>query len=148
MSAPGCPLQVRANTPANPWRAFHFHPMADASTESLQTSKNSQLKNHPPFRDRQNSLLIDFNLVALYFKIKSAMKTKLKLTAVFEEAEEGGYITFIEELPGVNSQGETLEEAKSNLLEAMHMVLESHREISEKAIANKKITKETLELIS
>ena len=76
------------------------------------------------------------------------MKTKLKLTAVFEEAEEGGYITFIEELPGVNSQGETIEEAKSNLLEAMHMVLESHREISEKAIANKKITKETLELIS
>jgi len=40
------------------------------------------------------------------------MKTKLKLTAVFEEAEEGGYIGFVEELPGVNTQGETLEQAK------------------------------------
>ncbi len=45
------------------------------------------------------------------------MKTKLKLTAVFEETEEGGYIAFIEEIPGVNTQGETLEESKANLLD-------------------------------
>lgn len=76
------------------------------------------------------------------------MKTKLKLTAVFEEAQEGGYISFIEELPGVNSQGETMEEAKENLVEALHLVLESHREISEAQIKNKKITRESLELVS
>ena len=76
------------------------------------------------------------------------MKTKLKLTAVFEEAEEGGYISFIEELPGVNSQGETMEEAKENLVEALHLVLESHREISEAGIKNKKITRESLEFVS
>ncbi len=42
------------------------------------------------------------------------MKAKLELTAVFEEAHEGGYIAFIEEIPGVNTQEETLD--KQNLI--------------------------------
>ena len=74
------------------------------------------------------------------------MKTKLKLTAVFEEAEEGGYIGFVEELPGVNTQGETLEQAKSNLLEALDLVLDTQRKLSEKELINKKIIRESLEL--
>lgn len=74
-----------------------------------------------------------------------AMKTKMKLTAVFEEAEEGGYIAFIEELPGVNTQGETLEESKVNLLEALELVLKSQRELSEKELSNRKVIKELLE---
>jgi predicted RNase H-like HicB family nuclease len=73
------------------------------------------------------------------------MKSKLKLTAIFEEVEEGGYIAFLEELPGVNSQGETLEEAKQNLLEALELVMESQREISEASMVNKKFIKEPLE---
>ena len=73
------------------------------------------------------------------------MKAKIKLTAVFEEAEEGGYIAFIEELPGVNSQGETLEESKANLLEALEMVLQSQRELSEKELGNRKLIKEPVE---
>ena len=73
------------------------------------------------------------------------MKTKLKLTAVFEEAEEGGFIAFIEELPGVNTQGETLEESKTNLLEALELVLQTQREISEKERGNRKFIKESLE---
>lgn len=73
------------------------------------------------------------------------MKTKLRLTAVFEEAEEGGYIAFIEELPGVNTQGETLEESKANLLEALDLVMESQRELSEKEQGNRKFIKESLE---
>ncbi|MBY0435839.1 MAG: type II toxin-antitoxin system HicB family antitoxin [Cyclobacteriaceae bacterium] len=72
------------------------------------------------------------------------MKTKMKLTAIFEEAEEGGYIAFIEELPGVNSQGETLEESKVNLLEALEMVLQAQRDLSEKELQNKKYIKEQL----
>jgi len=76
------------------------------------------------------------------------MKIKLNLTAFFEEAKEGGYITFIEEIQGINSQGETVEEAKSNLLEALHIVLDTHREISVATTINKKLTKESLELIS
>ncbi len=46
-------------------------------------------------------------------------ENNLELTAVFEEAEEGGYIAFFEELPGVNTQGETLQEAKANLADAL-----------------------------
>jgi predicted RNase H-like HicB family nuclease len=73
------------------------------------------------------------------------MKTKMKLTAIFEEAEEGGFVAFIEELPGVNTQGETLEESKTNLLEALEMVLQTQRELSEKELGNRKFIKEALE---
>ncbi len=73
------------------------------------------------------------------------MKTKMKLTAIFEEAEEGGFVAFIEELPGVNTQGETLEESKANLLEALELVLQTQRELSEKELGNRKYIKEALE---
>lgn len=49
-------------------------------------------------------------------------------TAVFEEAEEGGYAAWVEELPGAISQGETLEEARENLKEAIELILEVNRE--------------------
>ncbi len=45
-------------------------------------------------------------------------------TAVFEEAPEGGYTAFVEELPGAISQGETLDEARENLREAIELILE------------------------
>jgi predicted RNase H-like HicB family nuclease len=75
------------------------------------------------------------------------MKASLKLTAVFEEVEEGGYISYIEEIPGVNSQGETLEEAKSNLAEALELILDTQRIISRQEQENKKVIRETLELV-
>ena len=53
----------------------------------------------------------------------------MKLTAVFEPAKEGGYTCFVEENPAAISQGETLEEAKSNLLDALQLVMECQREI-------------------
>ncbi|HUI85460.1 MAG TPA: type II toxin-antitoxin system HicB family antitoxin [Candidatus Binatia bacterium] len=43
----------------------------------------------------------------------------MKLTAVFEPAKEGGYTCFVEEIPAAISQGETLEEAKANLRDAL-----------------------------
>jgi predicted RNase H-like HicB family nuclease len=46
-------------------------------------------------------------------------------TAVFVEDPKGGYSAYVEEIPGANSQGETLEEAKENLKEALQMVLET-----------------------
>lgn len=57
---------------------------------------------------------------------------KLKLTAVFEPAPEGGYTCHFEELPEVFSEGETLDEAKANLLDALAQVLEYHREEARK----------------
>jgi predicted RNase H-like HicB family nuclease len=51
------------------------------------------------------------------------MRRHLKLTAVFRKVPEG-YIAFIEELPGANIQGRTLDEARNNLREAAALVLE------------------------
>lgn len=47
-------------------------------------------------------------------------------TAVFERAEEGGYVGWVEEIPEAMSQGETLSEAKNNLLDALKLVIEMH----------------------
>jgi predicted RNase H-like HicB family nuclease len=52
----------------------------------------------------------------------------MELTVVFREVCEG-YIAWVEELPGANSQGATLDEARSNLKEAVQLVLEANREL-------------------
>jgi predicted RNase H-like HicB family nuclease len=52
--------------------------------------------------------------------------TQMNLTAVFLKVPEG-YIGFVEELPGANTQGATLEEARANLTEAVAMVLDANR---------------------
>jgi predicted RNase H-like HicB family nuclease len=57
---------------------------------------------------------------------------KLKLTAVFEPAPEGGFTCHFEELPEVFSEGETLAEAKTNLLDGLTQVMEYHREEARK----------------
>ncbi|MGL6097919.1 MAG: type II toxin-antitoxin system HicB family antitoxin [Fimbriiglobus sp.] len=51
----------------------------------------------------------------------------MTLTAVFLPVPEG-YVAFVEELPGANTQGDTLEEARENLREAVALVLEANRE--------------------
>jgi predicted RNase H-like HicB family nuclease len=54
----------------------------------------------------------------------------LEFTAVFRKVPEG-YIGFVEELPGANTQGATLEEARSNLKEAVALVLEANRALAQ-----------------
>jgi predicted RNase H-like HicB family nuclease len=54
----------------------------------------------------------------------------LEFTAVFRKVPEG-YIGFVEELPGANTQGATLEEARSNLKEAVTLVLEANRMLAQ-----------------
>jgi predicted RNase H-like HicB family nuclease len=65
-------------------------------------------------------------------------------TAVFEEAEEGGYIAFVEELPGANTQGETLEEARENLREAVELILGVNRELALEGIDERRVIRESL----
>jgi predicted RNase H-like HicB family nuclease len=65
----------------------------------------------------------------------------MQLTAVFMKVPEG-YIAFVEELPGANTQGDTLEEARENLQEAVALVLEANRELAERSLAGQQITKE------
>jgi len=69
----------------------------------------------------------------------------MKLTAVFEPAKEGGYTCFIEEVPAAISQGETLAEAKANLLDALKLVLQCQREMAEKDVSPHAV-RETIEL--
>lgn len=54
----------------------------------------------------------------------------MHLTTVFQKVPEG-YIGWVEELPGANTQGATLEEARANLLEAIEMVLEANAELTQ-----------------
>jgi predicted RNase H-like HicB family nuclease len=68
------------------------------------------------------------------------------LTAVFEPADEGGFIAYVEELPGANSQGETLEEARANLLDAVALLLEANREAAERELAGRSVIREPLHL--
>jgi len=69
----------------------------------------------------------------------------VKLTAVFEPAKEGGYTCFVEEIPAAISQGETLEEAKANLRDALRLVLDCQRELAEKDLSPSAV-RETFEL--
>ena len=67
----------------------------------------------------------------------------MQLTAVYMQVPEG-YIAFVEELPGANTQGETLEEARENLREAVALVLEANRELAERSLQGREVTRETL----
>jgi predicted RNase H-like HicB family nuclease len=60
---------------------------------------------------------------------------KKTLTAVYLEVPEG-YIGFVTELPGANTQGETLEETRENLNEAIQLVSEANSRLDKESIAS------------
>ena len=70
---------------------------------------------------------------------------EIQLTAVFRKYPEG-YAAFVEELPGANTQGETLEEARANLAEAVTMVLEANRQLAEEELRGQDVIREPLKI--
>jgi predicted RNase H-like HicB family nuclease len=69
------------------------------------------------------------------------------LTAIYEEvpeAEGGGYVAYAEELPGAISEGDTLEEARENLRDAIQQLLEANRQMTAASKLGKKVTRETI----
>jgi predicted RNase H-like HicB family nuclease len=70
---------------------------------------------------------------------------QLEFTAVFQKVPEG-YIGFVEELPGANTQGATLEEARENLREAVVLVLEANRALVEETLQGRPVIREPLRL--
>ena len=70
---------------------------------------------------------------------------QIKFTAVFKKVAEG-YIGFVEELPGANTQGKTLEEARNNLEEAIQLVLEANRFLAQETLKGQKVIRETLSI--
>jgi predicted RNase H-like HicB family nuclease len=69
----------------------------------------------------------------------------ITFTAVFQKVPEG-YIGYVEELPGANTQGATLEEARENLKEAVELVLEANRELAREASKGEDLIREPLAL--
>ena len=68
---------------------------------------------------------------------------QVQLTAVFKKVPEG-YIGFVEELPGANTQGATLEETRANLVEAIQMVLEANRTLAQESLAGQDVIREPM----
>lgn len=69
----------------------------------------------------------------------------LRLTKVFQRVPDG-FIAFVEELPGANAQGDTLDEAKLNLDEAIGLVLDANRALAEERIAGQEVIREAVSL--
>jgi predicted RNase H-like HicB family nuclease len=69
----------------------------------------------------------------------------MKLTAIYMKVPEG-YVGFIEELPSANTQGETLEEARRNLNEAVALVLEANRAMTEQSLEGAAVIRESFVL--
>ena len=69
------------------------------------------------------------------------------LTAIFEKSSQG-YIGYVEELPGANTQGATLEETKMNLIEAIQLVIKANRQLMEEDIVGKEVIRQPLGMIS
>lgn len=67
------------------------------------------------------------------------------LTAVYRKVKQG-YVAYVEEIPGVNTQGSNLIEAKENLLDALKLVLEANKQLAEKEGFGKKVIKEKISI--
>jgi predicted RNase H-like HicB family nuclease len=68
-------------------------------------------------------------------------------TAVFEQDGEW-WVGYVEELPGANTQGRTLDEARENLREAAQLIVEANRELAERDLQGRTVVREPLRLVS
>lgn len=70
---------------------------------------------------------------------------RMHLTAVYVACPEGGYSAYIEEIPGVNTQGETMEETRENLADALQLVLETNRELARRSETSHSLVREPMQ---
>jgi len=68
---------------------------------------------------------------------------RIRLTAVFERVPDG-YIGYVAELPGTNTQAATLEEARESLAEAVELVLDANRVLAEERLGDRRVIREPL----
>ena len=66
-----------------------------------------------------------------------------QFTAIYKKSGKW-YLGWIEEIPGVNTQGKTLKEVKENLKEALLLILETNRLLNKREISGGKIIREPL----
>ena len=67
----------------------------------------------------------------------------MNLTAIFEQVGEW-WLGYVEELPGANTQGKTLDEARENLREAVELIIEVNRELLLEQIEGHEVIRESL----
>ena len=70
---------------------------------------------------------------------------QLRLTAVYRKVDES-YVAFVQGVPGANTQGATLDEARTNLREAVGLVLEANRQLAEEDLRGQGVIREPLRL--
>jgi predicted RNase H-like HicB family nuclease len=71
----------------------------------------------------------------------------LTFTAVFEEvpaSEGGGYVAYVEELPGAITEADTIEEARENLQDAVNELLEANRMLASRSQAGHSVIRESI----
>lgn len=78
-------------------------------------------------------------------RLRYSCGMSVDLTAVFKPVPEG-FVAFVEELPGANAQGATLEEARANLQEAVTLVLQANRDLAEEELASSTVIRERFRL--
>lgn len=69
-----------------------------------------------------------------------------RFTAIYEQGEDGWIVATCPEVPGAITQGRTREEARENLKDAIHMMLEVMREDAEKGFEGRNVTREFIEV--
>jgi len=67
----------------------------------------------------------------------------MKFTQVFKKVPKG-YVGFVEELLGANTQGKTLDETRANLREAIELVMEANRKLAEEEIGSDEVYREPM----
>ncbi|MFQ6049831.1 MAG: type II toxin-antitoxin system HicB family antitoxin [Candidatus Paceibacterales bacterium] len=70
---------------------------------------------------------------------------KKQFTAVYKKKGKW-YLGWVEEIPGVNTQGKTLKEVKENLKEALLLILETNRILNKKEISKGRVTREPISI--
>ena len=78
-------------------------------------------------------------------RFRYSHRMTVELTAVFRPVPEG-FVAFVEELPGANAQGATIDEARTNLQEAVVLVLQANRDLAEEELANASVIRERFRL--
>ena len=68
----------------------------------------------------------------------------MNLTSIIEKSDDGWYVGQIEEYPAAISQGKTVDEVKENLIDALMLLFETNRELTEKQYINKEVIREEL----
>lgn len=71
---------------------------------------------------------------------KAAFTLEYSYTVLFEPAEEGGYVAFCPALPGLVTEGDTYEETRTRVKEAIEGYLESLQKDGQPIPADKKLT--------